>query len=332
MEKEIKNPLVSVIMPLYNAEKYVAEAIESVINQTYTHWELIIVNDGSTDNSLAVAKKFENEKIKVFTQENKGASSARNYGLREAKGVYIQFLDADDLLSESKIEEQVKSLEGELDKIAVCNCVHFFDGTDPIKEGIYNDESKFVYSTDKPIDFLINLYGGNETLEGWMVQPNSWLTPKSLIQKVGLWNEELTVDDDGEFFCRVILQSKGIVFVQNIFNYYRKYYKSKSLASRKDYLSMESIYLSALLKKKHILAISNSINTKKAIAFQFKNIAIITFPEHKIISKQSEIISKQFGGSNFDPKIGGNLIEIIKYIFGWKLAKWISYQKNKQLF
>lgn len=71
MEKEIASPLVSIIMPLYNAQKYVAEAIQSVINQTYTNWELIIVNDESSDNSLALAKEFENEKIKILNQENK---------------------------------------------------------------------------------------------------------------------------------------------------------------------------------------------------------------------------------------------------------------------
>lgn len=72
MEEEIKNPLVSIIEPHYNAEKYLVEAIESVVKQTYTNWELIIVNDGSTDNSYAVAKRFESEKVKIYFNQNCG--------------------------------------------------------------------------------------------------------------------------------------------------------------------------------------------------------------------------------------------------------------------
>ncbi|WP_293297035.1 glycosyltransferase [Pedobacter sp. UBA4863] len=101
-------PLVSVIIPLYNAEKYISETIESVLNQTYQNIEIIIIDDGSTDNSLALAKSYENSKIKVFSQDNKGVSSARNFGISIAKGDYIQFLDADDLIAPSKIELQIE--------------------------------------------------------------------------------------------------------------------------------------------------------------------------------------------------------------------------------
>ena len=100
-------PLVSVIIPLYNAEKYIAESIESVIKQTYSNIELIIVNDGSTDKSLEVAIKNERENIKIFNQPNRGASAARNFGFKQSKGEFIKFFDADDLMNPIMIEAQI---------------------------------------------------------------------------------------------------------------------------------------------------------------------------------------------------------------------------------
>lgn len=98
---------VSVIVPVYNAEKYISKCIESVISQTYKNLELLLINDGSADNSLTVLREFENrypEIIKVFTQENKGKEAARNLGLDNASGRYITFLDSDDWIDEDYIQ------------------------------------------------------------------------------------------------------------------------------------------------------------------------------------------------------------------------------------
>src|ERR1700748_3370934 len=108
---QITRPLVSIIIPVYNAQKYLAETINSALAQTWPNKEIIIVDDGSTDNSFQIAKNFENDKVRVYYQENRGAGAARNKGLREAKGNYIQFLDADDLISNNKAEEQINLLK-----------------------------------------------------------------------------------------------------------------------------------------------------------------------------------------------------------------------------
>src|SRR5580698_4662849 len=96
-------PLVSIIIPSYNSENHLAETIKSALSQTWVNKEIIIIDDGSTDSSVQIAKGFESN-VKVLVQKNKGASAARNAGLKEAKGDYIQFLDSDDLLSPDKIE------------------------------------------------------------------------------------------------------------------------------------------------------------------------------------------------------------------------------------
>ena len=242
-------PLVSVIIPVYNSEKYLGAAIENILSQRYTNIEILVIDDGSSDNSQSVARKFENKKVKIFAQTNKGASAARNNGLRQAKGEYIQFLDADDLLSSNKIEDQVKLLLENPAKIAICPTIHFFDG-ESLSEKAITDEW-YYNSFNKPSDFLIKLYGGYEN-EGAMIQPNSWLTPKKIIDKAGFWDERLSLDDDGEFFCRVILASTGIVCSINAINYYRKFRDNNSLSAQVGDKAIKSALLSLELKQQHL--------------------------------------------------------------------------------
>ena len=100
--------LVSIIMPSWNTDRFIAESIQSVIDQTYSNWELIIVDDCSTDNTDAVVDSFQDERIKYFHNEkNSGAALTRNRALREARGEWIEFLDSDDLWFPAKLEKQI---------------------------------------------------------------------------------------------------------------------------------------------------------------------------------------------------------------------------------
>lgn len=100
--------LVSVIMPSYNSEKYIKDSIESVLNQTYPFWELLIVDDCSIDNTVDIIKSFKDERIKLFQNDvNSGAALSRNWALREAKGKWIAFLDSDDIWLPTKLEKQL---------------------------------------------------------------------------------------------------------------------------------------------------------------------------------------------------------------------------------
>ncbi len=104
-------PLVSIIVPAFNAKKYIKETIESVLNQTYKNWELIVVDDGSTDETAEIVQSFSDDKIILIKQDNRGVSSARNRGIDKAGGKYITFLDADDVLPPHSLEVRVKYLE-----------------------------------------------------------------------------------------------------------------------------------------------------------------------------------------------------------------------------
>ena len=99
------HPLISVVVPVYNVEKYVKECIESILEQSFKNFELIIVNDGSTDNSLNRVLEFKDDRIVLINQKNMGLSGARNTGIHHAKGKYITFIDSDDWISKDYLNE-----------------------------------------------------------------------------------------------------------------------------------------------------------------------------------------------------------------------------------
>jgi len=106
-------PTVSVILPAYNVEKYIAKSISSVLAQTFTDFELLVIIDGSPDNSKSVAESFSDKRISIFEKENGGLSDARNYGLKRAKGKYVYFMDSDDWIEQDLLEQTVDVLEKE---------------------------------------------------------------------------------------------------------------------------------------------------------------------------------------------------------------------------
>ena len=116
-------PKVSILIPLYNSEKYIAQTIQSALNQTWENKEIIIVDDGSSDNSFEIARKFESDIVKVFLQKNSGSCITRNEAFSFSSGEYIQYLDADDLLSPNKIEFQMKLIERAENTISCCAVV-----------------------------------------------------------------------------------------------------------------------------------------------------------------------------------------------------------------
>ena len=114
MVKESKQPLVSIVVPVYNAARFMDDTIQTVLNQTYQNWELLLVDDCSSDDSIQIIKKYlkKDKRIKLFKlSENSGAAIARNTGIDKAKGRYLAFLDADDLWVKNKLDLQVAFMQ-----------------------------------------------------------------------------------------------------------------------------------------------------------------------------------------------------------------------------
>lgn len=320
----MSQPLVSVVIPLHNAEQYIGEAIESINNQTYRSIEIIIVDDGSTDQSLAVAKNFEKDHITILRQENKGASAARNTGLAQAKGKYIQYLDADDLLSPNKIEAQVKLLEANEGYLSLCVTSYFKDGEDPFSK---KPEPSWYhhYCCEDTLDFIIKLYGGAfiGPEYGGMVAIHSWLSPKAILDLAGPWNETLSMDDDGEYFCRVIVQAKGICAAEAI-SFYRKYNNNKSLSAQLSRKGYESMISASILKYNHLLQHIDTPLLQQIFIPAFEQIAIAAYPQYMDISTKGYQMAKKIGLSKVIYKAGPTTTFFSK-IFGWKIARRISY-------
>ena len=246
----MKNPLVSVIIPLYNAEKYISETINSVISQSYNNWEIIIVNDGSTDNSLCIAQSFESEKIKIISVNNGGASRARNIGFENSNGEFIQYLDSDDFISHDKFQNQVILLEKYNASLVFCNTYRFDEAfsTRSVEYSRINDISSDTIQLAIEI-FLDNLFL-NDGVK--MIAVHSFLVRRSLILSAGKWNENITLDDDGEFFFRLYLKNDKIIYDSLSISFYRLS-QNDSLSNISLTKGIKSEFISIESKKYHLL-------------------------------------------------------------------------------
>jgi len=189
-------PTISVIIPLYNQRDYVGEAIESVLNQSYSNIELIVVNDGSTDDPSKILKKYKKD-ITLINQENKGLAGARNVGIKNSSGEYIQFLDADDFLDKDKIRLQVEFAESRNSDISYCEILQYEHNSRRLSLN-YIGEIK---------DMFPHLYNF------WYPYPlpvHSLLIKREVFEKFGLFDEELKANEDRHFFSK--LAFKGVIF------------------------------------------------------------------------------------------------------------------------
>ncbi|MES2807882.1 MAG: glycosyltransferase family 2 protein [Bacteroidota bacterium] len=317
------NPLVSIIIPAYNSGQFIAETLVSALAQTWANKEVIVIDNGSTDDTIQVLEQFKDQIIIIKTTQNKGAAAARNTGLAMAKGLYIQFLDADDLLSANKIESQLKVLNLSTTQLSLCKTVHFNNGDNhTLAEPLH---SWFDKDMDDPVDFLVKLYVGEEVLPGYggMATVHSWLTPTQLIKQAGPWNEELSVDDDGEFFARVILASDGIRYSDEALCYYRKFTDGRSLSSQKTLKALQSSIKAIDLKYQHLKTKFPAEIVDRIFARFYWWTGIIAYPEFKKQSAQCVNKAKQLGYKG--PKYtGGPAGQRIAKLFGWKAARLLS--------
>ena len=154
------NKLISIIMPVYNAEKYLNRSIESIMNQTYNNIEIILVNDGSTDNSLEICTNYQEKdnRIKLINQENKGVSFARNKGIDESTGDYIMFIDSDDYIEKNMIEDMVeKIIEDDIDLIISGIKMSYIKNGQVIQEEKYQLKDKMYTIEEMLNDILIDI-------------------------------------------------------------------------------------------------------------------------------------------------------------------------------
>lgn len=183
-------PKVSVNIPAYNDEKYIAETVQSVINQTYQDWELIIIDDGSKDKTGEIVKSFTDPRIKYFYQENRGIGAARNSAIEKSSGEYIAFLDHDDLWLPSKLEKQIALFENNPDLgLVYCDTIFFND-----KGDIYR-----LYERYKP--FRGRVF--RELLKHYFLSCETVIIRKSVLGDVGGFMPQMMMAEEYDLFMRI---------------------------------------------------------------------------------------------------------------------------------
>lgn len=216
--------LVSVIVPLYNAEKYIEETMESILNQTYKNIEIVIVDDGSKDRSSSIVKNLKKkypEQIKYILQENQGVSVARNTGIENASGEYISFLDSDDLWHPTKIEKQITSMQKNNMNACYCGYMNFYE------------------ETGERVENTTNFVKGNMTkaflTHQVFAQTSTWIFKKSIVMDHNIrftpgcsWGEDL------EFLFK-LMSVTNVCYVDEYLTYYRILSGGNLSSNYKDY-------------------------------------------------------------------------------------------------
>lgn len=212
-------PLVTIIIPCYNQEKYLNETYESLNDMSYKNWECIIIDDGSTDNSLEVIKSIStlDKRVKYISKENGGTASARNKGISEASGEYIQFLDADDYLDPEKIEKQLSFMVNSNLDVSYTNSANFYFNAEGEKVIEYASRESCEYSSSLR-KALITRWGID-----FSIPMHSWLFLTSFIRNNKImFDEKFRVREDWNFHLLVSLYKPAIGHMLNfVGSYYR---------------------------------------------------------------------------------------------------------------
>jgi glycosyltransferase involved in cell wall biosynthesis len=304
------SPLVSIIIPCRNGATWLGEAIESCLGQTWRELQIIVVDNGSVDRSLALARSYESRGVAVIECSRQGASAARNVGLAQVRGDLIQFLDADDVLDAEKIRLQVERLAAAAPATLASGAwARFRHSPNDVKlspEPVWRDLA--------PEEFLICSWLG-----GGMMPNFAWLTPRALIERAGPWNESLNLNDDGEFFCRVVLAASNIAFCGDARGYYRSG-RDVTVSGRRDREALASAYAAIDLSCTYLLERCASERARKACATHYQRFVYDAYPDSPDLVAAAERRAVELGGSELRPG-GGRAFQLLARGLGWKFGK-----------
>jgi GT2 family glycosyltransferase len=308
-------PAISVVMPCYNAGKYLGEAIQSVLDQTHRDLELIVVDGGSSDDSWQVIESFlQDQRVKPLRIERSdvlNAAATRNRGLNAACGKYVKFVDADDLLHREMVQKQCERMEGRNDFVASSEWGRFYN--DDLST--YNPNRQSVWRDMDAREWLV---------ESWMdarpmTQCGMFLIPRVLLDRVGGWDEKLTLIDDFEFFARVLCAANKVLFTPDCPMHYRSGVAG-SLSGTKSDIAIESAFLSASMGVDHLLAKRADARAKRACANIMQDFVYTFYPARPDLRGKAEQRVRELGGADIAPGGGGKFHWARRFV-GWKLAR-----------
>jgi glycosyltransferase involved in cell wall biosynthesis len=305
-------PLVSILIPAYNAEETIVYTLESAVGQTWPNKEIIVVDDGSTDHTAEIVRRFV-PKVTVVSTKNNGLSGAVNNAYRLSRGDYIQHLDADDLLAPDKIERQLAALkEGDSRRLLLCSPWARFYYRTSRTHYVYNSLCQDL----SPVEWLLRKMGENLFMAG-----SSWLVSRELAEAAGPWNTDLHFDQDGEYFVRILMASVGTRFVPKTGAYYRA-----SGTGRVSYIGnsdkkKDSLLLTLKLHIRYLRSLEESERVRITCLKFLKNWYDVLYPERKDLVAELKSMAAQLRGQLEEPRLRWKYAWI-KPVFGWKAAKW----------
>ena len=320
---EVPRPLVSILIPAFNAEEWISDTLSSAIAQTWERKEIIVVDDGSSDQTLTVARRFESQGVRVVPQKNQGAAAARNTALSLSQGDYIQWLDADDLLAPDKIARQMEIVgqcrsKRTLLSSAFGKFMYRWYRADFVPTALWSDLS--------PTEWLLRKMGDN-----LYMQTATWLVSRELTEAAGPWDTRLLSDDDGEYFCRVLLASDGVRFVPEAKTYYRApgaaFGGSLSHIGRSD-KKIRAHWLSMQLHIGYLRSLEDSARVRAACVNYLQRSLIYFYREDTGIVEQAVRMAKELGGRLTVPYLSWKY-SWVKVAFGWSVAKHIAASSRK---
>jgi glycosyltransferase involved in cell wall biosynthesis len=315
-------PLVSILIPAYNAERWVADTINSALAQTWPMKELIVVDDGSADRTLQVARQFASRNVSVVTQENQGASAARNRAFELCQGDYIQWLDADDLLSPDKVAKQMAAAQECQDTRRLLSSGWGYFMYRPSRAQFLPTP---LWCDLSPVEWLLRKMGQNLHM-----QTATWLVSRELTETAGPWDTRLSLDDDGEYFSRVVLASDAIRFVPDAKVFYRQPgFERLSSIDRSD-KKLESQFLSMRLHVDYLRSFEESERARAAAVNYLQTWFIFFFEDRPDLARELEQLAVALGGRLEIPGLSWKYLWIQK-LFGWSIAKraMLSYNQWK---
>jgi glycosyltransferase involved in cell wall biosynthesis len=305
-------PLVSILIPAYNAECWIADTIRSALGQTWPRKEIIVVDDGSRDQTLSMARRFASRNVSVVTQENQGGSAARNRAFELCQGEFIQWLDADDLLAPDKVVKQMAATEESQDKRRLFSSAWGYFMFRP-------SQARFspspLWCDLSPVEWLLRKWEGN-----YHMQTATWLVSRELSEAAGPWDVRLFGDDDGEYFCRVLFASRGVRFVADAKVFYRITGSSRWSYIGRSNKKMEAHALGMQLQIGYLRSVEESERVRAACLNYLQTWFLHFYPERVTLVEQLERVAAALGGRLKAPRLSWKYLWIQK-LFGWNVAK-----------
>jgi glycosyltransferase involved in cell wall biosynthesis len=306
-------PLVSILMPAFNAERWIAEALSSAVAQTWPRVEVIVVDDGSRDRTAEVARTFAGRSVQVVTQPNQGAAAARNMALTLAQGDYIQWLDADDLLSPDKIRRQMDAIARDgspANVLLSCGWAYFM--ADPSRAQFSPTP---LWCDLSPAEWMIRKLGDNLHM-----QTATWLVSRPMIDATGPWDTRLVVDDDGEYFARALRLSGGVKFVTENGVFYRRRASGRVSIIGRSEPKMAAQLTATRLQIEYLRALDDSPRARTACLRHLQTFARAWYPERPDIFREAGLLARDLGGTLDTPTFSWKY-SWLQTLFGVSAAK-----------